>query len=116
MPKRLPGSNSSIAARIFGIYYIPLIGESTVIIEEYIRGRELTCAVIDNKPSMVMEIKTKNNFYDYNSKYCEGGSTHLIPAPIPELIYNQTKEMTIRSHNLIGCRGITRADFIFGKS
>jgi len=87
-----------------------------IIIEEYIRGRELTCAVIDNKPSMVMEIKTKNNFYDYNSKYCEGGSTHLIPAPIPELIYNQTREMTIKSHNLIGCRGITRADFIFGRS
>ena len=89
-------------------------GES-VIVEEYIRGRELTCAVIDNKPSMVMEIKTKNNFYDYNSKYCEGGSTHLIPAPIPEKVYNQTREMTIKSHNLIGCRGVTRADFIFGR-
>lgn len=89
-------------------------GES-VIVEEYIRGRELTCAVIDNKPSMVMEIKTKNNFYDYNSKYCAGGSTHLIPAPIPEKVYNQTREMTIKSHNLIGCRGVTRSDFIFGK-
>ena len=86
-----------------------------VIIEEYIRGRELTCAVIDNKPSMVMEIKTKNNFYDYNSKYCRGGSTHLIPAPIPETTYNQTREMTIKSHTLIGCRGVTRADFIFGR-
>ncbi|MEE3295073.1 MAG: D-alanine--D-alanine ligase [Pseudomonadota bacterium] len=89
-------------------------GES-VIVEEYIRGRELTCAVIDNKPSMVMEIKTKNNFYDYNSKYCAGGSTHLIPAPIPEKVYNQTREMTIKSHTLIGCRGVTRADFIFGR-
>ena len=56
------------------------------MVEDYIEGVELSCAVFDNEPSEVVEIKTKNTFYDYNAKYKSGGSDHIIPANIPNKI------------------------------
>ena len=82
-----------------------------VMVEKYIKGRELTCGIISDKPTEVMEIKAKNNFYDYHTKYTKGMSNHFIPAELPKNIYDDIKEMTLDCHNLLQCDGITRTDF-----
>ena len=81
------------------------------MVEDYIEGVELSCAVFDNEPTEVVEIKTKNTFYDYNAKYESGGSDHIIPANIPNKIYNLVKKTAYDCHNLFGCRSISRTDF-----
>ena len=87
-----------------------IYGES-VLIEDYIEGIELSCAVFNNKPTEVVEIKTKNTFYDFNAKYEPGASDHIIPANIPIEIYNLVKKTALKCHNIFGCRGVSRTDF-----
>ena len=82
-----------------------------VMVEKYIKGRELTCGIISDKPTEVMEIKAKNNFYDYHTKYTKGMSNHFIPAELPKNIYDDIKEMPLDCHNILQCDGITRTDF-----
>ncbi|MEC8176308.1 MAG: D-alanine--D-alanine ligase, partial [Pseudomonadota bacterium] len=57
--------------------------DNAAMVEAYIAGRELTCAVLDDAPTDVMEIVPTNGFYDYRAKYDEGGSAHILPADIP---------------------------------
>ena len=102
--------NESDRNRLLEIQKSWIYGEE-VLIEDYIEGVELSCAVFDNEPSEVVEIKTKNTFYDYNAKYKSGGSDHIIPANIPNKIYNLVKKTAYDCHNLFGCRGISRTDF-----
>ena len=87
-----------------------IYGES-VLIEDYIEGIELSCAVFNNKPTEVVEIKTKNTFYDFDAKYEPGASDHIIPANIPIEIYNLVKKTALKCHNIFGCRGVSRTDF-----
>ena len=87
-----------------------IYGES-VLIEDYIEGIELSCAVFNNKPTEVVEIKTKNTFYDFDAKYAPGASDHIIPANIPIEIYNLVKKTALKCHNIFGCRGVSRTDF-----
>ena len=87
-----------------------IYGES-VLIEDYIEGIELSCAVFNNKPTEVVEIKTKNTFYDFDAKYAPGASDHIIPANIPIEIYNLVKKIALKCHNIFGCRGVSRTDF-----
>jgi len=82
-----------------------------VLVEDYIGGIELSCAVFNNKPTEVVEIKTKNTFYDFDAKYESGASDHIIPANIPIKIYNLVKKTALKCHSLFGCRGISRTDF-----
>ena len=102
--------NESDRNRLLEIQNSWIYGEE-VLVEDYIEGVELSCAVFDNEPSEVVEIKTKNTFYDYNAKYKSGGSDHIIPANIPNKIYNLVKKTAYDCHNLFGCRGISRTDF-----
>ncbi|MAC08577.1 MAG: D-alanine--D-alanine ligase, partial [Rhodobiaceae bacterium] len=87
-----------------------IYGEN-VLIEDYIGGIELSCAVFNNKPTEVVEIKTKNTFYDFDAKYEPGASDHIIPANIPTEIYNLVKKTALKCHNIFGCRGVSRTDF-----
>ena len=87
-----------------------IYGES-ILIEDYIEGIELSCAVFNNKPTEVVEIKTKNTFYDFDAKYAPGASDHIIPANIPIEIYNLVKKTALKCHNIFGCRGVSRTDF-----
>ena len=80
------------------------------ILEKYISGRELTTAIVDNTPLGVTEIITKD-WYDYDSKYIEGRSTHIVPANIPNYITELCKKYALKTHKLLGCRGISRVDF-----
>ncbi len=84
----------------------------TALVEEYIPGRELTVAVLNDKALAVTEIKAvAGAFYDYESKYAEGGSRHTIPAAIHPDAYAQAMEIAAAAHRVLGCRGATRCDF-----
>jgi D-alanine-D-alanine ligase len=82
-----------------------------IMAEAYIPGRELTVAVMGDKPLDVTEIATGNVFYDYEAKYADGGSRHTLPAPVHPAIREQAMEVALRAHQALGCRGVSRADF-----
>jgi D-alanine-D-alanine ligase len=82
-----------------------------VMIEPYIPGKELATAVLGDRALGVTEILPSTGFYDYEAKYGEGGSTHVVPAPIPPEIYELALRQAERAHAALGCRGLTRSDF-----
>lgn len=81
-----------------------------VLIEPYIRGKELACGVMDGKAMTVTEIVPRTGFYDYEAKYGEGGSLHVIPADIPPHALEKAMEISQLAHAALGCRGVTRSD------
>lgn len=85
-----------------------------VLVERYIPGRELTCAVMGDRAMDVCEIiPVGHQFYDYDSKYAEGASRHECPAKISPNIYQKIQRMALMAHRAIGCRGVSRSDFRF---
>src|SRR5262245_25164020 len=82
-----------------------------VIVEKFIAGKELTCAVLGEEALGVIEIVPTVRFYDYEAKYAPGGSKHLLPAPISPFVYQQVRRLTLAAHRALGCRGVSRADF-----
>ncbi len=82
----------------------------TVMVERYVPGRELTTAVMDGKALTVTDIYA-DGWYDYDAKYKEGGSRHVLPADIPSEIFNACLDYAERAHKTLGCRGISRTDF-----
>ena len=84
-----------------------------LLAERFIPGRELTCAVIDDTPSDIIEILPAEGlqFYDYQAKYARGGSRHILPAPLSPNIYQSVQRFTLMAHRALGCRGVSRADF-----
>jgi D-alanine-D-alanine ligase len=84
----------------------------TALVEEYIPGRELTVGVMDDRALAVTEIRAvAGSFYDYESKYSDGGSRHIIPASVHPDAYAQAMNVAVAAHRAIGCRGATRCDF-----
>jgi D-alanine-D-alanine ligase len=83
---------------------------SEVLVERFVPGRELTVAIMGDRALGVCEIVPRGTFYDYSAKYDAGGSDHLIPAPIPAAIYEETLDIGLRAHQALGCRGVSRAD------
>jgi D-alanine-D-alanine ligase len=88
-------------------------GGEEVMVERYIPGRELTCAVMGDVALGVTEIITDLAFYNYEAKYAKGGSNHIIPAPVQPKIYDKVQKMSLKAHAALGCRGVTRTDFRF---
>ncbi len=82
-----------------------------VMVERYVAGKELTCAVMGDRALDVIEIVPATRFYDYEAKYAAGGSKHLLPAPILPNVYQEVRRLTLAAHNALGCRGVSRADF-----
>jgi D-alanine-D-alanine ligase len=82
-----------------------------VIVEKYIAGKELTCAVMGTEALGVIEIVPTVSFYDYEAKYAPGGSKHLLPAPVSSFVYQQARRLALGAHLALGCRGVSRADF-----
>ncbi len=88
-----------------------------VLVERYVAGLELTCAVLDDKPLAVIEIKpVSETFYGYDAKYAKGGSIHILPAKIKPKIYHRVQELTLDAHRALGCRGVSRTDFRYDDS
>jgi D-alanine-D-alanine ligase len=83
----------------------------TVLVEPFIPGKELTCAVMGDHALGVIEIVPATKFYDYEAKYAPGGSKHLLPAPIAPEVYKEVQRLSVAAHRALACRGITRADF-----
>lgn len=81
-----------------------------VMVERYIAGRELTVAVIGDRALGVTEIRPAEGFYDYEAKYTDGKAQHLVPAPLPPAIYEETQRFAVLAHEALGCRGVSRAD------
>lgn len=89
-----------------------------VMVEEYIPGRELTVAVMGSRATSlramaVTEILPAAGFYDYDAKYAPGGSRHVIPAEVPDVVMHEVMAMAERAHAALDCRGVTRTDFRF---
>ncbi len=82
-----------------------------LLAEPFIRGRELTAAVLGDEALAVTELRTKSGFYDYDAKYIDGLTEHVCPADIPDDIRDAAMDMALRAHRLLGCRGASRSDF-----
>jgi D-alanine-D-alanine ligase len=82
-----------------------------LLVERYIPGKELTCAVLGDRALDVIEIVAATRFYDYEAKYAPGGSKHILPAPILPAVYQEVQRLSLAAHRALGCRGVTRADF-----
>ena len=82
-----------------------------LLAEPFIRGRELTTAVLGDQALGVTELRPKSGFYDYDAKYTEGMTDHLYPAPIPPEIAQACERIALQAHRLLGCKGCSRADF-----
>ncbi|HEX9805892.1 MAG TPA: D-alanine--D-alanine ligase, partial [Alteraurantiacibacter sp.] len=87
----------------------------TLLAEPYIRGRELTSAVLAGpdgpRALMVTELVPKSGFYDFDAKYTDGMTEHVCPAQIPDDIARLCLDYALRAHKLLGCRGTSRTDF-----
>jgi D-alanine-D-alanine ligase len=83
-----------------------------LMVERFIPGRELTCAVLGDEALGVTEIIPQGQaFYDYESKYVAGGSRHVCPAELPPEVTARVMELSLAAHRALGCRGATRSDF-----
>jgi D-alanine-D-alanine ligase len=82
-----------------------------LLAEPFIKGRELTTAVVGDRALGVTELKVRSGFYDYDAKYTDGMTQHVCPAEIPAEIAEACLDMALRAHRLLGCKGTSRSDF-----
>ena len=91
---------------------------SGALIEEFIPGVEVTCAVMGEGlsaralPSIEIVPRLGDGFYDFEAKYARGGSDHLIPPRISDGLQVEVAGMALKAHRALGCRGVTRSDFL----
>jgi D-alanine-D-alanine ligase len=83
----------------------------SLLAEPFIRGRELTVAVLGDQPLAVTELKIDSGFYDYEHKYTDGRTVHVCPAEVPDDIARSMMDMAAKAHRLLGCKGASRSDF-----
>jgi D-alanine-D-alanine ligase len=87
-----------------------------ILAEKFIAGKELTCAVMGDRALEVTEITSDLPFYNYDAKYSDGGSTHILPAHIDADIYARVRAIALQAHQTLGCRGVSRTDFRYDPS
>ena len=90
-------------------------GPETLMVEQYVPGREMTTAVMGDRPLAVTDI-IADGWYDYHAKYAAGGSRHVVPAEVPAEIETACLEYAVRAHQVLGCRGLSRTDFRWDES
>ncbi|MBB3348527.1 UDP-N-acetylenolpyruvoylglucosamine reductase [Sphingomonas sp. BK069] len=118
------GSSVGVAIVTAGGNYGSPIGRDTagpwqafdeLLAEPYVRGRELTTAVLDGADGPralgVTELRPKSGWYDYDAKYTDGMTEHLFPAPVPDEIAEACRDLALQAHRVLGCRGCSRSDF-----
>ncbi len=89
--------------------------DTTAIVEGFVAGTEVTVNVLGNDDPFalpVIEIVARNEFYDYDAKYSEGGAQHIIPARLPDEVTVMCQELAVQAHRVLGCKGVSRADMI----
>jgi D-alanine-D-alanine ligase len=99
-----PGDNQPVRAADWKF-------DPRVVVERFVPGKELTVAVMGDRSLAVTELHSHTAFYDYEAKYTEGRTDHLIPAPIPQPVYDEALRMAKVAHDTLGCRGVSRSDF-----
>lgn len=92
---------------------IPVTRDNEIMVEKFIPGRELTCGVIGDRVTGIIDIVAAEHltFYDYEAKYAPGGSKHILPAHIPDIVAERLQRHTLAAHRALGCRGVSRCDF-----
>lgn len=84
--------------------------DGKMMVERFIPGQELTVAVMGDRALAVTEISTARGFYDYEAKYVDGGSRHVVPAPVDPAVYEEAMHISVEAHKVLGCRGVSRTD------
>jgi len=88
-----------------------------LLVERYVAGKELTCAVIGDRATDIIEIQPVSEaFYGYDAKYAKGGSIHVLPANLKPKVYQEVQDLALKAHRALGCRGVSRADFRFDET
>jgi D-alanine-D-alanine ligase len=89
-------------------------------IEEFIAGTEVTVGILgcgdDTQALPILELVSKNEFYDYEAKYTKGMTEFIIPARLPKQVYDKTQEVALKAHLALGCHGFSRVDIMVGKT
>ncbi len=86
--------------------------EKEVLLEERVEGIEVTCGILDDEPLPPVLIKPKSDFFDYFSKYSEGGADEICPAPLPKELIKKIKDLALKCHKVLGLKDYSRVDFI----
>ena len=86
--------------------------DSEILVEKYVKGREIQVGILNEKAIGAIEIVPKNEFYDFEAKYTDGMATHIMPAPLPQDQYSDLLKLGERAHTALGCAGYSRVDFI----
>jgi len=92
---------------------LPGDDNTLIMVERYIPGREMTVAIMGDRPLAVTEIDTRRTFYDYTAKYAAGGSEHILPAHLDNSTYDLAMELSLIAHRSLDCRGLSRTDLRF---
>jgi len=91
--------------------------DDEILVEEFIKGREITCGVLrHNHKTLVLpvtEIISKKEYFDYEAKYSPGLSDEVVPAHIPDKMYNECQEISAMLYGKLNCKGVVRFDYIF---
>ncbi len=100
------------------IAQIPVTKDGLLLVEQFVAGRELTCGVIGDRATDIIDIVSAGHlqFYDYEAKYAPGGSKHILPADLPDGIRTAIQRHTLAAHQALGCRGISRSDFRYDET
>lgn len=111
------GSSVGVSVVKTAAEFLPAVAEAAkhageVLVEKYVKGREVNVAVLFGKPLGAIEIRPSREFYDYTAKYTPGSTQYLYPAPLPPDVYEMVQQMGARAHKALGCDGATRADLI----
>ena len=86
--------------------------DGLVLIEDFIKGDEVTVSVLNGEPLPIIKIVPKSGFYDYQSKYTPGQTEYLLPAPLDALLYSRLQETSVAACRALSCRGAARVDFM----
>lgn len=86
--------------------------DDTVLVEKFIKGRELTVGILNNNPLPIIEVRPQKGIYDFKAKYTKGMTDYIVPARIPEAIGKKVKGIALKAFHVLGCSGAARVDIM----
>ncbi len=86
--------------------------DDAVLIERFIKGRELTVGILNSKALPIIEVRPKNKIYDFKAKYTKGMTEYIAPAPLPKMLEKEVVNVALRAFNSLGCCGAARVDIM----
>lgn len=88
----------------------------TILVEKFIQGREIQVGIMGTRAIGAIEIRPRESFYDYTAKYTAGRAEHLMPAPLSASAYDRVMKLGLRAHQVLGCRSVSRSDFMYDEA